>query len=26
MGYKDALQNVQREIAIMKNLNHPNVV
>lgn len=26
MGYKDALQNVLREIAIMKKLDHPNVV
>lgn len=26
MGYKDALQNVQREIAIMKKLDHPNVI
>lgn len=26
MGYKDALMNVQREIAIMKKLDHPNVV
>ncbi|MFS8160473.1 MAG: hypothetical protein ACMG6E_09765 [Candidatus Roizmanbacteria bacterium] len=26
MGYKDALQDVQREIAIMKKLDHPNVV
>ena len=26
MGYKDALENVQKEIAIMKKLDHPNVV
>jgi [calcium/calmodulin-dependent protein kinase] kinase len=26
MGYKDALQDVLREIAIMKKLDHPNVV
>mmetsp|Transcript_18672 Transcript_18672/g.17787 ORF Transcript_18672/g.17787 Transcript_18672/m.17787 type:complete len:201 (+) Transcript_18672:250-852(+) len=26
MGYKDQLQNVRREIAIMKKLEHPNVV
>lgn len=26
MAYTDALQNVLKEIAIMKKLNHPNVV
>lgn len=26
MGYKDALQNVLKEIAIMKKLDHPNVL
>jgi [calcium/calmodulin-dependent protein kinase] kinase len=26
MGYKDALQNVLREIAIMKKLDHPHVI
>lgn len=26
MAYKDALQNVLKEIAIMKKLNHPNVI
>ena len=26
MGYKDQLQNVRTEIAIMKKLEHPNVV
>lgn len=26
MAYKDALQNVLKEIAIMKKLEHPNVV
>lgn len=26
MGYKDALDNVLREIAIMKKLEHPNVI
>lgn len=26
MGYKDALQNVLKEIAIMKKLDHPNVI
>jgi len=26
MGFRDALQNVMKEIAIMKKLDHPNVV
>lgn len=26
MAYKDALQNVLKEIAIMKKLDHPNVI
>ena len=26
MGYKDALDNVLKEIAIMKKLDHPNVI
>jgi [calcium/calmodulin-dependent protein kinase] kinase len=26
MGVKDALSNVEKEIAIMKKLDHPNVV
>lgn len=26
MGYTDALQNVLKEIAIMKKLEHPNVI
>ena len=26
MGYKDALQEVAKEIAVMKKLDHPNVI
>lgn len=26
MKFKDALDNVKREVAIMKKLNHPNVI